>query len=194
MRKVVLFMVLSVDGFVCGENDELDWEVQDPEVSRYLLPPIVANADTMLLGRKLYQGFEQAWPPMAKDESLPQDLRDFANWIEATPKLVFSSTLGDLSWQNSIPVSIKSEDDIAQRVQEQKDLDGRDLILFGGAQFAQTLVARNLVDEYIFKMQPVALGKGKALFGNLQQRKQLQLLESKSFASGVVTLRYQNAA
>src|SRR2546422_6198468 len=111
MRKVILFMVISLDGFVCGPNGELDWEHQDEEVSRYLIPDLLSTVDTMLLGRVLYQGFEQAWPAMAKDPASPKDLVDFAHWVEDTPKLVFSKTLNKVTWKNSKVISVKDDDD-----------------------------------------------------------------------------------
>jgi dihydrofolate reductase len=94
MRKVILFVVVSLDGFVGGPNGELDWEVRDEEVSKSLIGDLLATVDTMLLGRVLYQGFQQAWPAMASNPSSPKELVDFAHWIEDTPKVVFSKTLG----------------------------------------------------------------------------------------------------
>jgi dihydrofolate reductase len=194
MRKLTLFMVLSIDGFVCGENDELDWEIKDEAVSRHLIPTLIEDTDTVLLGRVLYQGFEQYWPGIASDASADPDLRSFAQWLEATPKLVFSGTIEKPTWQNTNAVAVRTADDIARAVNDQKALTSKNIVSFGGAQFAQTLVALGLVDEFIFKMQPIALGKGKALFTDITQRNKLELLEAKSFDSGVISLRYKNAS
>src|SRR5438876_1691901 len=108
MRKVILFMVISLDGFVGGLNGELDWENRDPEVSRYLIPDLLSTVDTMLLGRVLFQGFEEAWPAMASNTSSPKELVDFAHWVEDSPKIVFSKTLDKVGWKNSRLVSAKS--------------------------------------------------------------------------------------
>jgi dihydrofolate reductase len=191
MRKVVIYMVMSLDGFVCGEHDELDWEKQDEAVSRYLIPKLLERTDTMLLGRILFKGFEQAWPPMVEDKNLPQDLRDFARWIEDTPKIVFSRTLKDADWKNSRLVRFDSDKDIVQEISKLKTLEGKDMVVFGGTRFAQTLARLNLVDEFIFKVQPIALGKGKSLFGNITDRQNLQLIDSKAFDNGVVALTYK---
>ena len=191
MRKVIIYMVISVDGFVCGPNNELDWEIQDPEVSMYLIPKLFDRVDTMLLGRELYKGFEQTWPAMAKDPNTPSPIVDFAGWVEQTPKIVFSDTLEDVTWANSQLINIKSDQDIADEVTKLKQQDGKDMVVFGGARFAQTLTKLGLVDEFQFKLQPIALGQGKPLFGDLKQRQNLKLIESKAFKSGVVTLAYE---
>jgi dihydrofolate reductase len=193
MRKVVLFMFMSLDGFVCGPNDELDWEIQDEEVGRYLIPDLLSTVDTMLLGRVLYQGFEQAWPAMAKDPSSPSDLVDFAHWVEDSPKIVFSNTLKKAAWKNSMIVPVKDDDDVAKEVAKLKQQPGGDMVLFGGARFAQTLVKTGLIDEYRLKLQPIVLGSGKALFKDSKDRLNLKLMKSKTFTCGVVGLYYHPA-
>jgi dihydrofolate reductase len=174
-------MVYSLDGFVGGTKGELDWENRDEEVSRQLVPEFLSTVDTMLLGRVLYQGFQQAWPAMAKNPASPKELVDFARWIEDTPKVV---------WKNSRLVSVKSDDDIAKEVTNLKRQSGGDMVVFGGARFAQTLSRLGLVDEYRLKLQPVALGTGQPLF---KSRVNLKLVKSQAFKSGVVALYYQPA-
>jgi len=191
MRNIILFMVVSLDGFVCGPDGELDWENRDEEVSRYLIPDLLRTVDTMLLGRVLYQGFEQAWPAMAKDPSSPKDLVDFAHWIEDSPKMVFSKTLETVGWKNTSLVSVRDENDIVQEVKKLKQQPGGDMVLFGGARLAQTFVKLDLIDEYRFKLQPVVLGHGIPLFQDIKDRMNLNLIASKTFDSGVVGLSYQ---
>jgi len=190
MRKVIVFMVYSLDGFVGGPKGELDWESRDEEVSRQMVPEFLATVDTMLLGRVLYEGFQQAWPAMAKNPASPKDLVDFARWIEDTPKVVFSKTLGKVEWKSSRLVTVKGDDDIAKEVASLKRQPGGDMVVFGGARFAQTLSRLGLVDEYRLKLQPVALGSGLPLF---KSRANLKLVKSQSFKSGVVALYYQPA-
>lgn len=191
MKKIILYMVVSLDGFVCGQNNELDWEIQDPIVSRELIPELLSTVNTMLLGRVLYEGFHQAWPAMAKDPASPPDLVEFAHWVEDSKKYVFSKTLDKLDWENSHLVSIKDVRDIVQEINKLKnELDG-DMVVFGGASFAQTLVKLDVIDEYRFKLQPVVLGKGKALFKDIVERRKLELVKSKGFDSGVVALYYK---
>lgn len=190
MRKVILYMVLSLDGFVCGPQNELDWENQDMEIGRELIPELLSTVNTMILGRNLYQGFEQAWPAMAKNPAMPKEIVDFAHWVEDSRKFVFSKTLNSVTWKNSHIVRVQNDEDIINEITKlKKELDG-DIVLFGGAEFAQTIVRLGLVDEYRFKLQPVVLGKGKALFQDIQQRMKLKLIKAKQFKSGVVALYY----
>ncbi len=190
MRRVILFMVCSLDGFVGGPKGEMDWESRDEEVGRQLVPEFQSTVDTMLLGRVLYQGFQQAWPAMASNPASPKELVDFAHWIEDTPKVVFSKSLGKVEWKNSRLVSVKSDDDIVKEVTGLKRQPGGDMVVFGGARFAQTLSLLGLVDEYRLKLQPVALGSGSPLF---KSRVSLKLVKSQAFKSGVVALYYQPA-
>lgn len=184
-------MVLSLDGFVCGPNNELDWEIQDAVVSRELIPELLSTVNTMVLGRNLFNGFAQAWPAMAKDPASPKDLVEFAHWVEDSRKVVFSQTEEPVGWKNSQLVTVTNDEEIIREIKKLKEaLDG-DMVLFGGASFAQTLVKLNLVDEYRFKVQPVVLGKGKALFADVPERRPLKLIKSKGFDCGVVALYYQ---
>ena len=192
MRKVILFMTYSLDGFVGGPNGEMNWESQDEEVGRVLIPDLLSTVDTLLLGRTLYQGFHQAWPAMAADPSSPNELVDFAQWIEDTPKIVFSTTLQSVDWKNSKLVRVSNDDDIAREVTElKKQQSGGDMVVFGGARFARTLNKLRLIDEYRLKLQPVALGSGLPLFNGNKDRLQLKLTKSRAFGSGVIGLYYE---
>jgi dihydrofolate reductase len=194
MRKVILFMVISLDGFVGGPNGELDWEVRDEEANRYLITDLLGTVDTMLLGRVLFQGFQQAWPAMASDPSSPKELVDFAHWIESSPKIVFSKTLEKVEWQNSRLALVNSNDDITREIARLKERPGGDMVVFGGARFAQTLSSLGLIDDYRLKLQPVVLGNGLSLFREVKNRIDLKLVKSQVFKSGVVALYYQPPA
>jgi dihydrofolate reductase len=190
MRKIILFMTYSLDGFVGGPKGELDWEVRDDEVGKFMVPDMLRTVDSMLLGRVLFQGFSQAWPAMAANPSSPKDLVDFARWIEDTPKMVFSQSLDKVGWKNATLVSVASDEDVARQVQNLKQQPGGDMVVFGGARFAQTLTRLGLIDEYRLKVQPIALGAGLPLFDR-NNRTKLKLAKTKEFSSGVVVLYYQ---
>lgn len=187
-------MVYSFDGYICGPKDELDWENQDPAISMELIPDLLKTVDSMILGRVLYEGFSQAWPAMAKDPNSPKELVDFANWVVDSPKYVVSKTLEKAEWNNSYVLSVQNDEDIIKEVTKLKESTGGDIVLFGGARLAQTLVRLQLVDEYRLKVQPVVLGEGKMLFKDLKTRNSLQLIYSKAFEpSGVLGLYYKPA-
>lgn len=192
MRKIILFMHVSLDGFIARQNGELDWvTMSDDDMGKYLITDLLSTVDTMLLGRVLYQGFEKAWPSIAADPSSPKDLVDLAHWIENSPKIVFSKTLEKVEWKNSRLIQVKDNDGIANEVAMLKQQPGKDIVLFGGARMAQTFVQLGLIDEYRIKLEPVVLGNGKSLFEDIQDRMNLKLLKSKTFSSGVVGLYYQ---
>jgi len=188
MRKVILFMHMSLDGFVAGSNNELDWAtVSDDSVGKYLLDSVLPEVDTMLLGRNLFQGFQSYWPAAAENPDTPPEMADFARWIVKTNKVVFSKTLETPGWENSV----LAKGDLAEEVARLKAQPGGHMIVYGGAQFAAAMVKAGLVDEYRIKLEPAALGTGKALFGDLLGREHLELTDAKGFKSGVVGLTYQ---
>ena len=185
-------MVLSLDGYVCGPKGELDWENQDPQIGRDMMPQIRETVDSMILGRVLYEGFSQAWPAMAKDPNSPEDLKEFAHWIENSPKYVVSKTLEKAEWNNSTVISVQNDEDIIREVKKLKEQSGGDIVLFGGARLAQTMVRLDLVDEYHFKLQPIILGGGESLFKDVSVRRKLKLIQSKSYDTGVIGLYYES--
>lgn len=190
MRKLILFMVYSLDGYVAGPNNELNWEIQDPEVGRYLIPELLKTVDSVVLGRVLYEGFQQFWPAAAKDASNPKDLIEFAEWLGHAPKFVFSKTLKKVEWENSELFSPQNDADFIKAVAELKERPGGDIVVFGGVRIVQTLVRLGLIDEYRFKVQPVILGKGKSIFEGVEQMRKLKLIKSKAFDCGVVASYY----
>ena len=192
MRKVILFMHVSLDGYVCGTHGEMDWvTINDWELDKYMGSDLLKTTDTMLLGRELYRGFEQAWPPMATNQDSPKDLVEFANWIIDSPKIVFSKTEQALPWKSSKQILVRSNDDIVNAVIKLKQEQGGDMVLFGGAGMAQSFVQLNLIDEFRIKLEPTILGNGKPLFQNILQKRKLKLTQSKAFDSGVIAIYYE---
>jgi dihydrofolate reductase len=188
MRKVILFMHVSLDGYVCGPQDELDWATMtDDKIGEFLIPDLQKTVDTMLVGRKLYQGFEQYWPSVPENPQSPPEMVEFAHWMADTPKVVFSKTLKEVNWKNSRLANA----DPSVTVQKMKQEPGGDMVIFGGAALAAHFVKNNLIDEYRIKLEPVVLGKGKSLFRDVTERVKLNLIKSKAFDSGVVGLYYQ---
>jgi dihydrofolate reductase len=188
MRKVILAMNITLDGFISGANGELDWVTMDEEIDNSLLPDLLSTVDTALIGRVLYQGFANYWPSAeTKNPSLSKGEIEFAHWINNAPKIVFSKTLEKVEWTNSTLV----KENIAQEIAKLKQQPGKDLVLFGGVNIAQTFVSLGLIDEYRLLVSPVVLGSGKPLFKDIKNRRDLKLLKSKTFKSGAVGLHYQ---
>lgn len=188
MRKVILLMHVSLDGFTAGPDGALDWIVVDGEVWKEVID-LQNTADTALFGRINYQGFESYWPTVPSDPNASSNEREHAHWLEQASKLVFSTTLSQVSWKNTRIV----EGPIVKEVATLKQQAGKNLLFFGGARLAQTFVKEKLVDEYRLLVNPVVLGQGSRLFQDIQQRIALNLVETRTYRSGVVELRYQTA-
>ncbi len=190
MRKVILAMQISLDGFVGGPNGEMDWVTMSEEMDDSLLPELMERADTCLIGRSLYLGFLSYWPTApATNPKLSKSEIKFSSWIEQAHKVVFSTTLDRAEWNNSRLV----RGDVAAEVMRLKQQPGRDMIIFGGARIAQEFVRLGLVDEYGLVVNPVILGQGLPLFKDVPARQKLKLAACDAFKAGAVALRYVSA-
>jgi len=179
-------MQITLDGFVAGPNDEADWLMSDDDEWTDHLNDI-NSADTFLLGRKMYPLYSQYWQSVLRNpDSKPNELI-FAKLADKTQHIVF--TKGDFkpNWKNT-----RVAHDLPAEVSRLKKENGKNIIAWGGANFAASLIELGLVDEYRFELNPTILAKGKSLFNNLEQRKKLTLIDSKSLNSGLVVLKYQS--
>lgn len=181
MRKIIATEFYSLDGLMSDPKDEMDWvsAAADSEVGRYE-DELYKGADCLLLGRVTYQIFESYWPH-AGGEDL-----DMAGMINSMTKVVFSTTLRDVSWNNS---EIRNKIDPAE-IREMKSAEGKDMIIVGSAKIVQQFSEHGLIDEYHLMLNPVVLGQGKRLFEGSEKRLNLKLTEAKAYANGVVGLFY----
>lgn len=182
MRKVFLFMMVSLDGFFEGPDHEIDWHNVDEEFNEFAIQQL-NEVDMLLFGRVTYQGMASYWPTPFAIENDPI----VAGKMNSIPKIVFSTTLDKAEWHNSRLVKEHVAEEIAQLKQEQ----GRDLAIFGSSDLTASLLQTGLVDELRIMVNPVVLGKGKSLFKGIQDRVNLKLLNTKTFRSGNVLLYYQ---
>jgi dihydrofolate reductase len=176
-RPVVLFMQVTLDGYVAGPGGELDWAFArfDDELLT-LMAERVGEMDTMMMGRANYLEQAAHWP-YAGDEDV------IAPVVNALEKVVFSSTLTSVDWQNARLAKGSPADEIAAL----RARPGRVIGVSGGPTFAQSLLRDGLVDRIQLAIHPVALGKGLPLFVEPQQ---LSPIDSHPLASGVVVNRY----
>ncbi len=149
------------------------------EQEKYKLDELFA-CDALLLGRVTYQGFASAWPTMTGTGI-------YGERMNSLPKYVASTTLQTTEWNASL---IKG--DITEEVNKLKQQPGQDVLIFGSCTFVQTLIARDLIDEYRLMVFPIVVGSGKRLFAD-GEKKVLKLVETKTFSSGVVVLTYEPA-
>ena len=186
MRKVILLMHVSLDGFTEGPDGALDWIIVDDEVWEDFIQ-LQNAADTALFGRVNFQGFASYWPTAASNPASSKYEVEHSNWLNQSLKIVFSTTLKQTDWANT---SIVSEN-ITSEIAKLKQQSGKNLLLFGGAGIAQAFMAQGLIDELRLNVDPVVVGAGKSLFKDTHDRIDLKLLETRTFRSGVVGLHYE---
>ncbi|WP_379154638.1 dihydrofolate reductase family protein [Paenibacillus sp. sgz5001063] len=188
MRKLVLFLHASLDGFVEGPNGEMDigWVSYDADLEKHA-KDILSTADTVIWGRGTYQMMHNYWPSVPSNPSASQHERNHAEWIEETAKIVFSTTLEKVEWNNSRLV----KEGIEEEIQNLKQQPGKDMVILGSPRLAHYLMQLNLIDEYKITVSPVLIGSGLPLFQGLKDKINLTLLENKTFDSGAIGLVYQ---
>ena len=185
MRKLVLFMHLSLDGFAGGPNGELDFMTYDEELEQWA-DEVVKTVGSPVYGRRTYQLMESYWPTvLTKPDASKQSLAH-AQWVENVPKIVFSRTLNEVTWNNTRLI----KDNVAGEIEKLKQEPGKDLVIFGSPGLSADLMNLGLIDEYQFTVHPVIVGNGISVFKNNIAKSKLKLIETTTLNSGVVTLHY----
>jgi dihydrofolate reductase len=187
MRKLIVSMNITLDGFIAGATGELDWHYRywNDAMTKCLATQLAA-ADTLLLGRKTYLAMADYWPQRVADLSCFDEDIAFAELINHREKIVFSGTLQDISWNNSRVVKRELQDE----VQELKRQEGSDLLVYGSATLVSELSRLSLIDEYVLWLHPVMIGKGRLFFKRRSELTSFRLYDSRVFTTGVVMLRY----
>ncbi|MEP6596307.1 MAG: dihydrofolate reductase family protein [Ginsengibacter sp.] len=186
MRKVILLMHTSLDGFVAGPNGEMDWIIFDEELADDV-GKITGSADTALYGRITYQMMESYWPTAADSPTATKHDIEHAEWANNALKIVFSRSLEKTGWKNTKIV----RDNIVEEISNMKTQPGKNLLLIGSAGIAHTFMEHNLIDEYRINVNPVILGAGIPLSKNINNKINLKLVQSKTFDCGVVAVHYE---
>jgi dihydrofolate reductase len=177
VRKVVLMMSVSVDGFVVGPHGHAGAFPEPDQLKRWKLDRI-RRAGTHIMGRVTYEEMASHWPT-STDE--------YAAVMNEIPKVVFSNTLEGATWAKS---SIE-RGDLAEGIATLRRQSGGEIIAWGGASFAQSLSRAGLVDEYALVIHPVAFGGGLPMFRDLPEAMRLELLEAQTFDTGTVLHVYK---
>jgi dihydrofolate reductase len=182
MRKLKLQVQITVDGFIAGPNGEMDWVTFNwsDDLNKYV-DAITEPIDTIVLGRKLAQGFIPHWASRPAGED-PASVDKFNN----TPKVVFSRTLQTTEWENTR----LAKGDLATEINDLKRQPGGDIITYGGGTFVSSLIKEGLIDEYYLFVNPVAIGEGMPIFRELDAKQNLTLVEAVAFACGIMVLHY----
>jgi dihydrofolate reductase len=185
MRKLIYSMGTSLDGYIAGSDGDFEWAAPDEELHRF------HNDQTRelgghLLGRRLYETMVY-WETADQDPAASDVTVDFARIWQALPKIVFSKTLETVEGNARLV-----RDGIAEEVARLKEQDGEDLAV-GGAGLAGSLAKLGLIDEYRLFVNPVVVGGGTSFFPALEEPVNLELVETRTFGSRVLYMRYRLA-
>ena len=183
MRTLKLQVQVSTDGYMAGPDGGMDWMTMpwSDDLNAYV-DSFTESVDTIVLGRRLAEGFIPAWEagPEGEDQAS-------IDWMNDTPKVVISDSLTESPWKNTVVAG----GDLAATVNGLKDRPGGDLITYGGGTLVRGLLAADLVDELYLLVNPVALGSGMPVFPDTGSHRPLNLVEARSFECGIAALHYR---
>jgi dihydrofolate reductase len=178
MKKVILDLAVTLDGFIEGPNGQIDWCIMDDDMD---FDGFLKGLDTIFYGRVSYDAWGNFQP--GADASTTEKLM----WQEVHAKKKFVFSREQRHDEHATFISA----DIAAKVHEIKNQEGRDIWLYGGASLIQTFIHLGLIDSYRISIHPIVLGSGKPLFENVKERIGLTFIKANTFKSGVVQLVYE---
>jgi dihydrofolate reductase len=185
MRRLTVFNNVTLDGYFTGMDGDLSWvdkNKQDDEWNAFV-EENATGGGVLLFGRVTYELMASYWPSSMARENDPV----VAEYINQTPKFVFSRTLKNLAWQNTRLI----RGDIVLAVRMMKDQPGPDMAILGSGSIVSQLAPEGLIDEYQIVVNPVAIGQGRTMFDGVKDRLTLNLVKTRVFRNGNVLLCYE---
>lgn len=186
MKKIVLLMHTTLDGFVAGPNGEMNWINVSKEIFDEAAK-VTDRADTALYGRNTYGMMEGYWPTAADQPNATKHDIEHSGWYNSVTKVVISKTMEGLQKPKTKVIS----HNLAQEINKLKQGPGKDIAIFGSPGTCHSLMRDNLIDEYILAINPVLLGTGIPMFKGIETLTKLRLVSSKVLASAVVLAHYE---
>lgn len=186
MRKLVVFNMVSLDGFFVDSKGDMSWaHKHDAEWNAFVNANAIGSG-VLVFGRITYELMASHWPtPMAFQNSPV-----VAKGMNDMPKIVFSRTLNKASWNNT--KLVKSA--LATEVRKLKNELGPNMVILGSGNIVSHLAQQNLIDEYQVALRPIVLGKGRTMFEGVKDKLNLQLTKSRTFGNGTIFTCYQPIA
>jgi dihydrofolate reductase len=179
MRKVVGSLFLSLDG-VMEAPETWHFPYFNDEMGA-VIGQAIASSDAFLLGRRTYEEWAAFWPTQSSEDN------PMAQAINTTPKFVASTTLDEVSWENSTLL----QGNVAEAVSQLKRQPGKDISISGSATLVRSLLADGVLDELRLMIHPLVVGRGRRLFEDGAAQTPLELVESHTFTTGVLNLAYR---
>lgn len=188
MRRTILWIGMSFDGFTSDANENLDWlaPLATAPESQAIFRTLREGSDTVLMGRVNYEGYHGYWPAVQNDPKAPPGDRAISRWLDDVPKVVFSRTLREVTWKNARLAKGTPQAEVAAL----KAAPGKDIIIQNSTRLAHSLLALGLIDELDIMVAPVVLGRGRALFAGAA-RTDLRQTELTRFETGGFVVRYE---
>ena len=187
MRKLKLQVQITIDGFISGQNGEMDWMCfpWTEDIINYVRE-ITEPVDTIILGRKLAEGFIPHWENVIQDPTNPE----YEGGIKytSTPKIVFTKTIEKSIWNNTNVAN----GELIEEITKLKNQSGKDIIAYGGGRFVTSLIIAGLIDEFHLFINPTAIGNGMTIFKGLNKNLNLKLKTAKQFDCGILLICYEN--
>lgn len=189
MGRIVLQMMISVDGMVSGPQGELDWIADDEPLNRDHLARL-EQADAVILGAGGYS-MSAFWTAAEHDEKAEAVIRDVGRAMNKVPKIVYSHEEMPVDWNNTKVNVVKNDQEFVRDIERLKRETKGTIICYGGVHFARSLLQQDLVDEIHLDFCPVVLGVGQPLFTDRTHRTNLRLCESVTYDSGATMVHYE---
>jgi dihydrofolate reductase len=186
MRKLIVFNMVSVDGFFVDSEGDMRWAHKNDAEWNAFTSGNASGSGVLVFGRITYELMASYWPtPMALQNSPV-----VAKGMNEMPKIVFSRTLDKVSWSNTKLI----KGDLAAEVRKLKQESGPDMVILGSGSIVSQLTQENLIDEYQLALSPIVLGKGRTLFEGVKEKMNLKRTNSRTFGNGTVFVCYQPVA
>lgn len=186
MRKIIVFNLVTIDGFFAGPKGEIDWHNYDAEMGAFSTEQM-KSLGALIFGHTTYETMANYWPTPDGIKSEPV----VAEIMNNIPKIIFSKTMQEVKdgsvWKNvKVFHEIKPEE-----IMKMKEQEGGDIAIFGSGTIVQQFTNLDLIDEYRMIVNPLILGSGKALFKDVKSKRNLKLIKTKVFENGNILLCYE---
>lgn len=187
MRDLILTIAMSLDGFVCGPNGELEWIFNGDQEAIAWKVETVSNAGLHIMGSRSYRSMAEFWPTATGPFAAPMNEIPKAVFSKSGAAIVEAAETGN--WRDAYVAS----SDLSQEIAKLKAIDGKPIVAHGGASFARSLIAADLVDQYRLMVYPLALGSGLPIFSGVTPLRRLELVDTKTFPKGTQAQIFRRA-